>query len=1079
MANRVSIGTGNFLTAGTWGLIDTTSYLNSETGNSVCPTASGASARSAAFTPGAITIQGIAVKLSIRNGSTGIVTIRLWNNTDSVAVAGTTIAPNVSDLLAATNAAQDGGWVVTNFANVLLVAGKAYMVEVFTGSAAQVTLFTNGTANNWSRMLITSTTGAPAAGDDLVVAGNYTGAGTSNSFTVTMDETAATDYGSNTTSTVTPSLAICAKGTLKWKDTSAANPYLRQSGHVIVYNGGTLQIGSSGTAIPRDSVAVLEFDCLADGDFGLVWRDGATVNIYGLSRTSGKNVVSTKLNADFAGGLITAGANGTSMGLATATGSALGSLAGVSGDAISRLAAGVTDTAANAVHMVGSAATGSVTNTTQVATVYLARGSGTNNRFVRIQYGSSATAAITNGFFADVDLQAGTIGTCTAAGNGTGTSSAITAFGGGFICTIIGKASSGALSPFLSLMACNASTVTSYAGDATQNFLFYGPQVYTAASLQSPTLTVVDDTGWLSGDMYAVASTDRTSTNCEPGVLGSDATATTLPAKQNLLVAHSGTSPTQAEIILITRNVKVRAVNSTFMAFATGNLPNGGEVGTAAVHIEWAEFYYVGVNAAGKRSVEIGSSSSSMTGSFSLTFCSIHDTEINGFYVGSNAANVTFSNNTMWKLADTTGPGAQIAIAITATSWTFDSNILLRTANGTGWTLNDVGGTFTNNVVAGAASIGISLTEQINNTAGLAGVIGTMSGNVAHSNVTNGFQFSGSGCAGTFGTPIAWRNNSAGLSISSGVSDLVFSSLVAFGNNTNNIVFSTPGAAVKFTSPVINGDTSFATTNGIQFSVSGSHYVVITDGDFSTVAGIKTAHTNDINPSALGSADVRMLMYNTKLGGATEVTNSSNLSSSAYISSEKHDQTAGLHKTWTRYGATTTTLSAIVSDTVIFNNASPSERVIPNSSTNKTESAPVGGFGIKYSVANGQTLMPFVYVRKSQAGDAGGVNYAGNQPRLILRANPAIGIASDTVIATMSVGNGTWERLSGTTAAATDDGVMEFIVDCDGTSGAWINIDDWGGAQAADPNWFNGLPGDRVPIGPIAKIASFQRGTPY
>jgi len=41
-----------------------------------------------------------------------------------------------------------------------------------------------------------------------------------------------------------------------------------------------------------------------------------------------------------------------------------------------------------------------------------------------------------------------------------------------------------------------------------------------------------------------------------------------------------------------------------------------------------------------------------------------------------------------------------------------------------------------------------------------------------------------------------------------------------------------------------------------------------------------------------------------------------------------------------------------------------------------------------------------------------------------------------------AVGSATWVELSGTTIAATDDGVMEFIVDCDGTSG-FINVDDW------------------------------------
>jgi hypothetical protein len=82
-----------------------------------------------------------------------------------------------------------------------------------------------------------------------------------------------------------------------------------------------------------------------------------------------------------------------------------------------------------------------------------------------------------------------------------------------------------------------------------------------------------------------------------------------------------------------------------------------------------------------------------------------------------------------------------------------------------------------------------------------------------------------------------------------------------------------------------------------------------------------------------------------------------------------------------------------------------------------------------------------VYTRKSVLGD--GTAYNGNQPRLILKANPAIGITTDTVIATAAAAAGSWEQLTGTTASASDDGAMEFVVDCDGASGGWINVDDW------------------------------------
>jgi hypothetical protein len=107
----------------------------------------------------------------------------------------------------------------------------------------------------------------------------------------------------------------------------------------------------------------------------------------------------------------------------------------------------------------------------------------------------------------------------------------------------------------------------------------------------------------------------------------------------------------------------------------------------------------------------------------------------------------------------------------------------------------------------------------------------------------------------------------------------------------------------------------------------------------------------------------------------------------------------------------------------------------PNIATQKLD----GGLK-KVAVVTGTTIVISVYVRKSVIGD--GATYNGTQPRLILKADPAVGILVDTVIATGVSANGVWEKLSGTTPAITDNAVFQFIVDCDGTTG-WVNVDDW------------------------------------
>jgi hypothetical protein len=207
----------------------------------------------------------------------------------------------------------------------------------------------------------------------------------------------------------------------------------------------------------------------------------------------------------------------------------------------------------------------------------------------------------------------------------------------------------------------------------------------------------------------------------------------------------------------------------------------------------------------------------------------------------------------------------------------------------------------------------------------------------------------------------------------------------------------------------------------------------MSNSDFGVASGIKIAHgSQDI---LIGSTTnhVDIELNNCRLASSIEVsgmsTGVSNLrSATSRISSQKHDQAAGNHKTWKPMGI-------ISRDTALFNTASPSERLAPNSASVKLES------GSKLiPVANGNTVDVSAYTRKSVVGD--GAAYNGAQPRLILKANPAIGINADVVLDTHSAAAGSWEQLSGTTPAANDDGVLEVVVDCDGTAG-WVNVDDY------------------------------------
>ena len=162
MATRVSIATGNFTAAATWGLVDasTANTTNSELASTLLTTTY---VVGTTFTPGALTITHIGVKLATRSGTTGTMSIAL--DQGGATVAGTEVVINTADLPLATAGDLDGGWIFLKLASpVTLLAATLYGVKAKTSSSSQVTLFTSS-GSNWSRLLVLNTTGAPAAGD--------------------------------------------------------------------------------------------------------------------------------------------------------------------------------------------------------------------------------------------------------------------------------------------------------------------------------------------------------------------------------------------------------------------------------------------------------------------------------------------------------------------------------------------------------------------------------------------------------------------------------------------------------------------------------------------------------------------------------------------------------------------------------------------------------------------------------------------------------------------------------------------------------------------------------------------------
>ena len=526
------------------------------------------------------------------------------------------------------------------------------------------------------------------------------------------------------------------------------------------------------------------------------------------------------------------------------------------------------------------------------------------------------------------------------------------------------------------------------------------------AASSATSLTTVNSTAWLSGDQIVLASTTRTASESEVKALTAGASGTTLTISA-ITNAHSGTNDAngdiRGELGNLTRNVKIRGVsitNSGYMRFFT----------TGAIDFDYVEIYNMGSSTTDKRGIEIQTT----TGSTNIQYSSVYDcTNTSAIAVrigGASSDNIVFSNNIVWNsqlqalfFNTTTGSSITVSNNLFVLNITASNDLVI---------LQDVGNTFSSNTMVSGKNGGLRI-DEIN-------TIGTMSGNVAHANTADGI-YTNTRVTGTISSSICYRNAASGLTIYLRPDDLTIDGLTTFGNASRNVYAANPSGYVKFINVVSNAGATLTCPIGFEVVIGANP----TFQFYSSTFGATTAHsTADVVVASGAFADIKF--NNCSFSSSTELSGQTVMASNSFISSSKHDQTAGSHKAWKRYGT-------ITIDTTIFD-VTPSMRLTPNNASFKLESS-----SFYIAVASGATLTPSIKVRESVVGD--GTDYNGNPPRLILKRNDAIGITSDTVIDTATAAaQGAFETLTGTTASATDDGVMEFVIDCDGTTG-FVNVD--------------------------------------
>lgn len=582
-------------------------------------------------------------------------------------------------------------------------------------------------------------------------------------------------------------------------------------------------------------------------------------------------------------------------------------------------------------------------------------------------------------------------------------------------------------------------------------------------------LTVADDTGWKNTDFVQIATTTRTTTQTENKQLGADAGASSLTLSTNLASTHAGASaPLQAEVALTTRNVTITSTSST-------NLTGMHFQGDAGGTMEWAAIVRCGgVTTSTLPCVNV---SSATGGTFTFNYDHFDNrTRANPAYgLSLNIVTptvVTFDNCTFLQGAIITSSNIPLMGYGTLTGALSITNSVIWSAVATGslnnlfWmnapTASTGSLTVANTHIWGGSNTGdgaISLTQDSDFSLGTVSIHDI----TIHSS-------GGHGITGFYNTVFdsmtnltitnltAWRNNGTALRCEL-CNNLTFDGADLFGNGSSNLYFGSSGI-FRVKNSRLTGDSSFSTTFGINGAIGSSSFccaasranaefiqIYLDNDTFGSGSGTRTTHASgDINfGSFKGIAQV--YSNNTLFSSATEFASfsTSNQIVGSFIADQKHDQTNGNHSTRTLYGT-------VAIDTSTYEQ-SPSIKLTPTSATVKLESnGGRSGRGLMAPVASGAAITVGWDVFKD-------ASYNGNQPRLILKANFALGVASDTVIATMSVGTNTWETLTGTSPTASDSGVFEFIVDVDGTAGnAYADNPTISGGAIGDSKWLEGLP---------------------
>lgn len=506
--------------------------------------------------------------------------------------------------------------------------------------------------------------------------------------------------------------------------------------------------------------------------------------------------------------------------------------------------------------------------------------------------------------------------------------------------------------------------------------------------------------------------------------------------------AHLGSGDTKGGVILLTRNVILRTVNTSF------NTHLYTACGSSVVDLDWAALKNSGW-VSGTGSGCHCAMHSSASGSFTANYTVIDGSHYNGFnFTGSFPAVIT--DCSAYNLSSTGATEGAIATSsnMLGINLQIERFYAIHCPQGLYQPNNLGASSYIKNVyIAGATNHGIRFVPSGSAPFKLAGSYDNWE--VHGSSSGSGLQVSGAAHGPfTLDTWNVWAmTGGSALTVASSCANIKFSNWKMFGCAPNMTVSSSM-VGIVWENCQFDGLSSPASQFGLYLggTTPGSVYILrFVNCEFSNGASPKQAHTvNDISTNfsegnfyfditledcILGASTPISSKFYTDIAVVSDLTSALGLMTPDVVDGGQRLRWSNTTIGGRTHGTIVCNRGRQLHNTSTYHTAAPSEELVPISSTLKLAS------GVRrVPVLSAAAASVSVWVRKDGS-------YNGNAPRLIQRAHSALGL-TETVLNTLSVGANTWEELVGITGAVAADGVVQFYVDCDGTAGS-VFVDDW------------------------------------